>query len=518
MSRIRVHAAQCPAGTDVEATYAAICGDPTCAEPQYFSIIDDEFFVSSDIQSVLSEKHRHGYAIEVNPVAISCLLHDGFVSQPYTVYKDVFVVSMGMCAALNHGLLSFHLEFPFLKSKSLQDRRADCATLLRMLVDAVNKACAERTATLLMLSAGLDSTPLALGLKEAGRDDALCVTYTDGDDLDEAALARSNCARLGLRHETHHLNIRSDSVCGLLQSYAMAAPEPCADPALTACVSLISRYADKETVVLDGSGNDAYFWKPPRLLELAKARLGLHRFPRLRGIRRALPMHLQHERLLATPLERLLFAGPNLRHCDTRVFYPSSVDTHSSWLELYNQVVLPIEETRSSIRSTFLGPAAQMMKTRNAAISVGAVARFPWTDHEVANYCFNLPAHHRFNPSGKNKVIIRELLRKFVDYDETIGKRAFKFDKRRFIEAHLDFCREEILNCALWEPPIERSFNGLVRALARGARTETALVTLLMVSLWHNHRVAPGFRHYQVRQNARSITADAQRRQGSILH
>lgn len=478
----------------LDSTSATISGDPTCAEPRYFTIIDGQFFVSSDILSVLRERHRSGYPVEVNPVAISHLLHDGFVAQPSTVYKDVFVVSMGMSATLAHGRLEFYFDFPFLKPKSAQNREADPAKLLRLLADATGKACAERAKPLLMLSAGLDSTSLALGVKEAGRDDTLCVTYTEHDDLDEATLARRLCVRLGLRHETYHLDLASDAVCRLLQRYAAATPEPCADPALTACVAPISRHADEDTVILDGSGNDAYFWKPPRPLDLAKLHLGLNRLPGLPRVRRALPMHFRYERLLSTPLELLLFAGPHLRHCDTRVFYPASIDTHSLWLERFNQLAIPFEEVRSSIRSAYMGPAAHMMKARNAAMLVGALARFPWTDHDVADYCFNLPAERRFErASGKNKVIMREMLSRFVDYDEeAIGKRVFRFDKRRFIEQHLDFCRAEILSCTLWEPAIERSLNRFVRAFVRGARTENALLSLLMVSLWHNHWVAAG--------------------------
>ena len=473
----------------LDSTSANISGDPTCAEPRYFSIIDGEPFASNDVLSVLRERHRSGEAIEANPVAISHLLHDGFVSQPYTVYKDVFILSMGMSATLENGDLAFDLDFPFLKPKSMQDQEADPAKLLSVLANATGRACRDRAKPLLMLSAGLDSTSLALGAKEAGRDDTLCVTYTEHDDLDEAALARRLCMRLGLRHETYHLDLDSKAVRRLLQRYAAATPEPCADPALTACVAPVSRHADEDTVILDGSGNDAYFWKPPRRLDLAKLRFGLNRLLALARIRRALPMYLRYERLLSTPLELLLFAGPHLRHCDTRLFYSGSVDTHRSWLDRFNNLTIPVEEVRSSIRSAFMGPAAHLMKTRNAAMLVGAQARFPWTDHEVANYCFNLPADRRFSrTTGKNKVIMREMLAKFVDYDEeAIGKRAFKFSKRRFVAQHLAFCREEILRCSLWEPMIEQSVSGLIRAFHRGAPTENALLTLLMVSLWHNH-------------------------------
>ena len=473
----------------LDSTSATIFGDPTCAEPRYFSIIDGKFFASSDILSVLRERHRRGHAAEVNPVAISHLLHDGFVSQPSTVYKDIFVLSMGMSATLENGDLAFDLDFPFLQPKSMQDQEADPAKLLGVLANATKRACRERAKPLLMLSAGVDSTSLALAVKEAGRDDTLCVTYTEHDDLDEAAFARSHCVRLGLRHETFHLDLESKAVCRLLQRYAAATPEPCADPALTACVAPVSHYADEDTVILDGSGNDAYFWKPPLRRDLAKLRFGLNRLPALAHIRRALPMYLRYERLLSTPLELMLFVGPRLRHWDTRLFYSDSVDTHRTWLDRFNNLTIPAEEMRSSVRAAFMGPAAYLMKTRNAAMLVGAAAHFPWTDHEVANYCFNLPADQRFcGLRKKDKVIMREMLAKFVDYDEdAIGKRSFRFTKHRFVAQHLAFFREEILRCSLWEPTIEQSLNDLIRAFRRGAPTENALVILLMASLWHNH-------------------------------
>jgi asparagine synthase (glutamine-hydrolysing) len=475
----------------LDSTSATISGDPTCAEPRYLTIIDGKLFTSNDIVTVLRHRRRHGASIEVSPVAISHLLHDGFVAQPFTVYEDVYVVSIGMSATLQHGRLNFDFDFPFLKSKSRQDGEASPAKLLAMLSAATDTACRERANPLLMLSAGLDSTSLALALKEAGRDDTLCVTYTENDDLDEAELARSLCVRLGLRHETYHLDLETSAVDTLLQRYAASAPEPCGDPALTACVAPISRHADQDTVILDGGGNDAYFWKPPRQLDLAKLWLGLNRLPGLGHVRRTLPMHFRYERLLSTPLELLLFAGPHLRYCDTRSFYPASVDTHSAWLDRFNRLDMPSEEVRSSIRSAFMGPAAHLMKTRNAAELVGALARFPWTDHQVANYCFDLPADHRFDrASKKNKVIVRQMLADYVDYDEeAVGKRVFKFSKRRFLAQHLDFCREEILSCTLWAPSIEYSLARVMRAFERGAQTENALLALLMVSLWHNHWV-----------------------------
>ena len=141
-----------------------------------------------------------------------------------------------------------------------------------------------------------------------------------------------------------------------------------------------------------------------------------------------------------------------------------------------------------------MGPAAHLLKARNAVLPSHAIARFPWTDHSVASYCFHLPERHRFERKLQTgKIIVRDMLRQFLGYDERrIGKRVFKFNKRRFIEEQLPFCRDEILGCSLWGHTIERVFDNLAWCFLRGGRTENALLTLLVVSLWHNHWIRGG--------------------------
>ena len=86
------------------------------------------------------------------------------------------------------------------------------------------------------------------------------------------------------------------------------------------------------------------------------------------------------------------------------------------------------------------------------------------------------------------------MLRDFVGYDdELVGKRPFLFGKRRFLEAHMSFCREEILNCRLWSRQIESEVARLEKSLLRGCHAENALLSLLMVSMWHNHWFAGRF-------------------------
>jgi asparagine synthetase B (glutamine-hydrolysing) len=465
-----------------------IVGSRTCAHVLYLSLIDGQPVTSNDIQDVLVARHRAGAAIDVNHAAVSHLLHDGFVPPPLTVYRDIFAISVDLRAEVKAGAISFVRDFPFENRKSSLDGIPDTSSLLLRLGQATKAACAENREVLLMLSSGLDSTSLAVSAKEAGRDDIVCVTYGESADDAEVIVARDTCRRLGLRHETHifdahHPQIRTDLV-----AYGEAVPQPCADPALAACVSLVRRFGSSRNVILDGSGNDYYFWRPPRRLDLLKTWLGLGRFPVVGRLRPLLPVHLRRERILASPLELLLLNGVWLRYNETRKFYPEAVNTHEYWLRESHAHQFAREEFQHCLKMIYLGPAAFMLKTRNAAQSVGATAHFPWTDDAVADYCFSLPEDARFDRKRhKSKTIIRQLLREALSYDATVvGKHHFSFGKRNFLRHHLSFCRDEILGCTLWSRGVERTFQHLADLLDRGHQAENALLSMFIVSLWHN--------------------------------
>lgn len=465
-----------------------IVGSRTCAHVLYLSVINGQPVASDDIQDILVARHRAGAAIDVNHAALSHLLHDGFVPPPLTVYREIFAISVDLQAQVKSGAISFVRDFPFENRKSSLDGNPDTNALVRRLGRATKSACGKSRDLVLMLSSGLDSTSLAVSAKEAGRDDVVCVTYGESEDDTEVIVARDTCRRLGLRHEAHLYVATDPQIRKDLVAYGESVPQPCADPALAACVSLVRRFGSRGSVILDGSGNDYYFWRPPRRLDLLKTWLGLGRFPALNRLRPLLPMHLRRERILASPLELLLLNGVWLRYFETRQFYPGAVNTHDYWLQEGDGHQFTREEFQHCLKMIYMGPAAFMLKTRNAAQSVGATASFPWTDDDVADYCFSLPEEARFDRERrKSKTIIRQMLNEALAYDATaVGKHHFSFGKRSFLRHNLSFCRDEILGCSLWSRGVERAFKQLADLLERGRQTENALLSLFIVSLWHN--------------------------------
>ena len=472
-----------------------IIGSPTCERITYVTLVNGEVFKSDDIRQVLCARHEAGAAIDVNHTAISHLLHDGLVPPPLTVYQDIFAISVDLTARASASNISFARDYPFENRKSPQTGHPSTTTLLHHLARATRLATAGTNDVILMLSAGVDSTSVALAAKEAGRDDVLCVTYGESESDFEVEFARATCRRLGLNHTPHVITDHDRSLESRLLNYASKVPEPCADPALVACISLVARHAAQEGIVLDGSGNDYYFWRPPRRIDLFKTWLGLGRIRAFRELRKLIPMYYPHERLLASPLELLLLHGAWLRYSESRRFYPKAVDSHRYWVgESRHCYQFDREELQHCLKMIYMGPAAFMLKTRNASLPVGAHPRFPWTDNELADYCFSLPATVRFDRKHrKSKTIIRQMLQDTISYDaDKVGKRPFSFGKRNFLQRHLAFCRDQILACSLWSPRIAFTFDRLADLMTRGQQTENALLAMLMVSLWHNHWIQGG--------------------------
>jgi asparagine synthetase B (glutamine-hydrolysing) len=463
----------------------------TCEYVRYLSVVRGALITSTDIVEILRARHVANLPVEVDHTAISHLLHDGFVPQPRTVYRDVYAISVDLTATRTGQSIIFDRNFPFTNAKSRKHEKPSTRKLISLLARSVETACTGRSEAILLLSAGVDSTSIAVAAREAGVDKLRCVTYGESPDDFEVNYARDICNKLGLRHEAHIPDLADPSLCRALRKYALASSQPCADPALTACISVVAQFAGARSVVLDGSGSDHYFWRPPpRRLDLLKTWMGLGRMRWMRHLRAQLPMEYRGERILASPFELLLLHGVWPRFYETRKFYPEAVDTHEIWRqEFLESNSFEREEMQHCLKMAYMSPAAYMMKTRNAAMMARATARFPWADEAVSTYCFDLPEEARFDRKQKrSKVIVRKMLTETVGYDHArVGKRAFAFGKHSFLAHHLAFCRDEILGCELWSREIETTFANLSSRLLQGRPTENALLSLLMVSLWHNH-------------------------------
>ncbi|MFU8781326.1 MAG: hypothetical protein ACNA71_09950, partial [Kiritimatiellia bacterium] len=106
------------------------------------------------------------------------------------------------------------------------------------------------------------------------------------------------------------------------------------------------------------------------------------------------------------------------------------------------------------------------------------------------DYYFNLPESARFDrQTYTNKVLLREMLHKEIDYPDTeLGKRYFQFDRIGFYEANKARVYEEILECAYWDRVAsEKLLADIYRRLPRNARVGVSLNAWFLLSGWLNH-------------------------------
>ena len=70
-------------------------GCPTNSSMRYLTIIGGQVVCSECVRDLLVARYHAGLPVEADYAAISHLLHDGFVPQPLTVYRDVFSIGIG---------------------------------------------------------------------------------------------------------------------------------------------------------------------------------------------------------------------------------------------------------------------------------------------------------------------------------------------------------------------------------------------------------------------------------------
>jgi hypothetical protein len=168
---------------------------------------------------------------------------------------------------------------------------------------------------------------------------------------------------------------------------------------------------------------------------------------------------------------------------------PNAVDTRRFWSRLSAATKTLGIFDLYAFSERYITPPASMKKHILASRAVGHEPSVPWCDHQLADYCFNLPEPDRFNRRiGVNKVLLRKMLLRYLDYDAAkIGKRYFAFDGARFIRENMDFVRAEINQCDLWDREGLGTVAAWLDAIEARPLLYHAILTVFMVSGWRNH-------------------------------
>ncbi|MFZ5807378.1 MAG: asparagine synthase-related protein [Verrucomicrobiota bacterium] len=481
-----------------------LMGDPVGHDNIYFFRDGAQIFHSTSyadlIQGLLESKHR----LEINPAVVSYLLHDGLIPYPYSIYKNIHTLGVGDRAnfSSDHTEIQFTNDFPYDLFKSRGDQKSSEEKLLSLLCESVSSGIGGHEAVL-MLSSGKDSTAIALAAKEAGVENKIqCLTYGDREETSEGVYARKLCAQLGLRHAIITLPNDANIFKKTLIRYFENSACPLCDPATAPYTLALSAHGIKNSILLDGTGNDIYMGDIP-----VGNRFYLHYYyltpvASWRHLERFIPFYSPMANLLCHQAKPRLLRNL-FRRRESRIFYDSSVITHPYWNRLAEErerkypfldyrrfdhwLHAYAMDWRTFICRQYDDSCRQLR--RQAAAVFGCRHLFPWANSSIAEYYFHLPPHEKYDiPHDLNKLLLRKMLRKYLDYDDAkMKKRTFEFDTFRFLKNNEAFVKEEIYSCKLWNKNIEPFCEHLWALMERQNRVKYSLRTLFLISGWRNH-------------------------------
>jgi hypothetical protein len=475
-------------------TGVRVTGDRTGARELYFYCGNSFAAMATRLGDLLEQLRQRDVVPKISDFAISATLHHALVPIPYTEYEGVFFLAMGDSAdiGLAEGSLTVTLshEYPWLSGHSRGDQKPSEEKLLRLLVAATEREVAEAgNDGFLMLSSGKDSPAVALALAEAGLNHIPCVTYSSGPDDPEPPIAADICRRLGLKHEIVEMPSDPATTSEVLTRFFEASARPGVDLSQVPYVFATAAAGYRSGSVFDGGGNDSYMGLPVGGHDLTKLRF------RLRGARlsalaqRMVPVDSPVNYLARSRAEGVL-PGRTMRLHESRAIFSHAVNTSPYWRDVSRLTDgFSLVDLFGAVTERHQGPGGSMQKQVLAADALGMGASLPWCDHAVADYYFNLPEHDRYSHKPvKNKLLLRKMLLRYLDYDaDVIGKHYFSFDGAGFIVRNMDFVRSEIDSCGLWDAGGLGLINGWLDQIGSRPLLYHSLLTVFMVSGWHNH-------------------------------
>ncbi len=470
-----------------------LCGNPTGSSLLHV-YCDGIHLLASDHPAVLLDAViRNGWPLTVSHESVTCFLALGLIPMPRSLFSEVHVLGIGDKLEGVHTpggwQLKQQIDFPYFSRFSRQDQSPDPGRLMGLLTAATGRALASVSSPVLMLSSGKDSTALAAALARLGRDDVRCLTFVAETDQDEDGYARALCRRLGLPHERISIPAGQPLEAGVLNAFFRNAPLPCGDDCQIPYVMALHRAGGSDGV-LDGSGNDVYVGHVPSRNDRLRTRLRIRPHLLATALEAVVPFGTRADQLLRSPVE-LCFLQGLFRRREVSRFYPSAAEGEP--LEnLLPEVAeaLDVFDFRACVRGRHYDQGSCALKAMMACSAFGRRCLLPWCDGAVVDYYFNLPRESRFDDrTFTNKVLLREMLRREIDYpDAELGKLYFQFDRIGFFVTNQARVYDEILGCRYWNKrAAEELLRNIYRRLPRNPRVGVALNAWFLLSGWLNH-------------------------------
>ena len=484
-----------------EDTPHLVKGPLTGDEPVYLYLSPCRGFLlySKDLKALFASP-KVEKPLEVSEEGISFLLQSGVVPTPYTIFKNLFVLSIGDEVEIKREgeyklNLSFSHRYYYFHCFREKEGKPDTNTFLELIKEALSKRVLRERDIFLFHSAGKDSNILALALAESDfKDKTLCITLKGPSHKDESSIAKELAKRMGLKHYIFELPEKiTPTHIDFLREYFKNMLLPCTDGVSLVYPFYAMKFNFKGSYLIDGSGVDVFAGHIPRRIEFERQRI-FSKFSFLRPLAERLPTGNFLQSITLTKSEWVGLSG--FTFSDTKSVFPQARSVHSFWKEEdKKRKNWDYFDLKGDIWATYVEYGNVMRKVRILAEFSEANLIFPFTDEKVALYLAKLPEKELFDRRNfQNKLFFRKILKEKLDYEaDKPRKFSYPADIFSLIMKMEDYVKEELFSCSLWE---KKGLSALLKRLLKevsskdgsiSKRAKNLLIRLFLLSAWYNN-------------------------------
>lgn len=422
-------------------------------KPVYYSWQKGEFAFASEIKAL---RQLPAFNACVDSDALSLLLHDGYISAPYTIYKDVFKLLPGHVLCITQADITAQrlsdaypywalesavargVETPF--SGSVQDAVSE---LSGRLSQAVKGQMLSDVPLGAFLSGGVDSSLIVSLMQSQSMSPVKTFAMGFADPAyDESKYAREVAQHLGTEH-TEWI-VSPEEALAVIPLLPKIYDEPFADvSAIPTCI--LSRVArEKVAVSLSGDAGDELFAGYNRYLGAAKTWNKVSKVPRgarsllsstalalepttwdafAYKLNHCLPKRMQYK-AVGGKLHRLAKAAQAQNPSE---FYEYLTAKWRDPKSVLRQGQLPaargtqffVQDETLSLEAMMLADTVQylpddiLVKVDRASMAVSLETRVPMLDHRLVEFAWSLPMSMKVH-GGTGKWILKEVLNQYV--------------------------------------------------------------------------------------------------------
>lgn len=461
--------------------------------PIYLFYTETEILYTKELKLLLNYINK---SLTISDSAISFLLKSGLVPTPYTVYKNVYILSIGnkvIVSNINNKFkIEFLNEFPFQESDA-SINLPDEDYILDLIANATISKIKPNRNSYLFHSAGKDSNTIALSLSKNNYTDVTFVSHKSKGKSDESEISKKISDKLGFNHKIlYEPSILEKKHINAFDNYFKNLLLPVMDVVSLAYPIYDTQINFKDSNIIDGMGNDVYIGHIPSRREYQFANY-LSKVSFLKPLTNKLNSENYFHILGLNKIEWTGLVGFMNKDCLS--IYPEFDNIDNYWQGLEKDAIkLDYFELRAKIRGGIIDQEIFMRKVRNFADINNANLIFPWADSNVAHYFNTINPKYLYNKKIlKNKLILRELLKTKLDLDsDKLGKLGYTFDYWKIMNLMFNNVKDEILNCNLWDKKgIEIIFNRLYKRSIRddrfSNRAKSLIQRLYLISAWFNN-------------------------------